>query len=303
MASSIVELFGYAPTDKSAAAKNARRSLACPFVKQPCSKTLSDGTVSGVCTIKPATSGPVICCPIRLYADQNLILKDIAEVAFGKSTRLVPSGKAISEIKAHKDDRTVAVFGKGWGGELRLPRRGGKGGYFVDWILARLGATGELAEFVAVEVQSIDTTGNYRAERKAFLDGKSPRQKSTANPNWENVSKRILPQLIFKGHVLRREPLCQKGLFFVCPTPVYERIKARLGGHLEDYHFQSGSLAMRWYDVGPAGSDGELRPLRFGGQIITTTDQIAKALAAPENLPPQRVYENAIRSVLGMPSV
>ncbi len=42
---------------------------------------------------------------------------------------------------------------------------------------------------------------------------------SKAGVNWENVSKRILPQLIYKGYVLRRERLCSKGLFFVCPKP------------------------------------------------------------------------------------
>ena len=43
---------------------------------------------------------------------------------------------------------------------------------------------------------------------------------SNAGMNWENVNKRILPQLIYKGHVLRREELCRKGLFFVCPKHV-----------------------------------------------------------------------------------
>lgn len=300
MASTIVELFGYSPTDKSKSAKSARASSKCPFIGKTCTKTLSDGLISGVCTIKPATSGPVICCPIRLYAGDYQILRDVAHVAFGAQVKLILGADALAEARRSKDGNTVAVFGKRWGKELRLPKRGG-GGYFVDWILARIGPDGDLAEFVAVEVQSIDTTGNYRNERKAYLEGKLPIKKSTANPNWENVSKRILIQLIFKGHVLRREPLCQKGLFFICPTPVYERIKMRLGGYLEEYHYQAGSLAMRWYDIGGSKADGVIRDLHFGGQIVTTTDQVAKALSSPEKLPPQRVYEDAIRTELGLP--
>lgn len=300
MASTIVELFGYAPADPSSVAKSARSGLRCPFIGDTCTKTLSDGLVSGVCTIKPATSGPVICCPIRLYAQDYKILRDIASEAFGTDSKLILGADALAEARRGKSGNTIAVFGKRWGKELRLPKRGGSGGYFVDWVLARIGADGDLAEFVAVEVQSIDTTGNYRDERSAYLEGRAPDRKSTANPNWENVSKRILIQLIFKGHVLRREPLCKKGLFFVCPSPVYARIKSRLGGYLEEYHYQAGSLAMRWYDLGEQKGDGELRDLVFGGQIVTTTDQVAKALSAPEKLPPQRVYENAIRTELGL---
>jgi hypothetical protein len=52
MASNIIELFGYDPRDASSAAQEARRELRCPFLGQTCTKTLSDGTVSGMCTVK-----------------------------------------------------------------------------------------------------------------------------------------------------------------------------------------------------------------------------------------------------------
>lgn len=125
----------------------------------------------------------------------------------------------------------MAVFGQKWGRELRLPKRQGRGSYFVDWILARLSPTFDLIDFTAVEVQTIDTTGNYREEFRALAEQRDFVGKSTASPNRENVNKRILPQIIYKGHVLRREPKCSKGLFFVSPTPVYERIRERLGGN------------------------------------------------------------------------
>ena len=64
-------------------------------------------------------------------------------------------------------------------------------------------ASGKLLSFVAIEVQSIDTTGNYQAERLAYLEKGSFGGKSTAGLNWENVNKRILPQIIYKGHALR----------------------------------------------------------------------------------------------------
>jgi hypothetical protein len=294
MASNIVEFFGYDPHDRSAAAKEARKEQRCPFLDAQCAKTLSDGEISGVCTLKPKIAGPVICCPIRLYAKDYDILRDVARFAFGPELPLV-SGNSIP-VGAGE---CVAVFGKRWGKELRLPNRGKSGGYFVDWVLARVSSTVELLDFIAVEVQSIDTTGNYREERSAYLEGRPFPGASTAGFNWENVNKRILPQLIYKGHVLRQEPLCQKGLFFVCPTPVYQKIDERLGRGLRPYPVQPGTLTIMWYDVGPPAGTGHSRDLLRGGQFTTTIDQIALAFTSPSNLPPPKVYEDAIRASLG----
>lgn len=295
MASNIIEFFGYSPQDRSEVAVAARAQRRCPFLQRQCVKTLSDGEISGACTLKPKTGGPVICCPIRLYANNYAILRDIARIAFGPVIPLMPAN-AITATTGE----CVAVFGKGWGKELRLPNRGRSGGYFVDWVLARISATGELIEFIAVEVQSIDTTGNYRNERQAYLHERQFQGTSTAGFNWENVNKRILPQIIYKGHVLRQEPLCQKGLFFVCPTPVYQKISERLGGGLRPYRAQPGALTIMWYDIGPDAPTGELRALQSVGQSTTTIDQVALAFTAPSNLPPAQVYETAIRASLSL---
>lgn len=303
MASNITEFFGYSPQDNSLKAQQARRNLECPFLGKTCVKTLSDGTISGVCTLKPKTSGPVICCPIRLYSGGYKILEDVAVQSFGPGLDLVTGGELGGYRKDNPGKGAVAVFGKRWGKELRLPNRAKRGSqktgaYFVDWILAHIGPDGTLLGFVAIEVQSIDTTGNYQAERSAHLTGTPFAGSSSAGFNWENVNKRILPQIIYKGHVLRREPLCQKGLFFICPTPVYNKIAERLGGKLEEIHQQPGSVTMMWYDVGPEVADGEIRELHLFGQSTTTVDQVALAFTAPSNLPPAKVYEQAIRAEL-----
>lgn len=296
MPSRIIEFFGYNPEDRSLAAIEARTNLQCPFLGRRCVKTLNDGLISGACTLKPTKAGPVICCPIRLYANNYKILGDVARIAFGPVIPLLPAN-GITEATGE----CVAVFGKGWGKELRLPTRGRSGAYFVDWVLAHVSANGELVNFVAVEVQSIDTTGNYRKERDAYLREEAFSGKSTAGFNWENVNKRILPQIIYKGHVLRQEPLCQKGLFFVCPTPVYEKISERLGGGLRPYPIQPGALTIMWYDIGHPADPGNQRNLVSVGQFTTTIDQVALAFTAPSNLPAPQVYENAIRASLKNP--
>jgi hypothetical protein len=48
------------------------------------------------------------------------------------------------------------------------------------------------------------------------------------------------------------------------------------------------------YDVGSVVPDGQIRTLICSGQSTTTIDQIALAFTAPTNLPPAKVYEQAI---------
>ena len=52
-------------------------------------------------------------------------------------------------------------------------------------------------------MQTIDTTGTYQNARRALLDHHVI-EKDTVGLNWENVSKRIIPQIIYKGQVLQR---------------------------------------------------------------------------------------------------
>src|SRR5579883_923003 len=241
----LVELFGYAPGDSSPNARTSRIKSSCPFVGGTCIKRFKSGLISGACTLKPTNSGPVICCPNRMYAEGHRILLDVAVDAFGPGMRI---GRSTTEAEC--DGFDVVVFGKHWGKELRLPSRLKGGGYFVDWILARLGPACELEEFVALEVQTMDTTGSYEAQVHRLLATGTTLKDKQSNINWENVSKRILPQIIFKGHVLRQEDLCRKGMYFICPSPVYTRILARLGGTLRPYHPHPGALTFRQYDIG-----------------------------------------------------
>jgi hypothetical protein len=289
----VFEFFGFSPEDKSKEAAGYRKSKDCPFVGGRCIKRFKSGTTSGACALKPVTSGPVICCPNRMYAENYRILLDVARTCFGPEARLCKTSK-----DAKGDGFDVQVFGKRWGKELRLPNRGKGGGYFVDWVLALVDVNRKLKEFVAVEVQTMDTTGSYEAQINSLYKGETPSTTSKAGINWENVSKRILPQIIYKGHVLRREPLCTKGLFFICPAPVYDRIITRLGGKLAEYHPQPGALTFRWYDLANQYESGLPRSLESGGQNTTTIDQVALAFTSPSNLPDPRVYEKAILAEL-----
>lgn len=124
MAGYIAEFFGYAASDKSDEALSTAARKNCPFLGNFCVKTLSrDKIISGVCALRQKTPGSpnVICCPIRLYAENYKMLYEIAYKAFHQQQNLYAGRVTVD--KAIQEGGAVAVFDKGWGGELRLPQR------------------------------------------------------------------------------------------------------------------------------------------------------------------------------------
>ena len=306
MPARIVEFFGLAPLDPAGFPYADHK--VCPFVKDDCIKPNH-----GACSIQQTSGDPVIICPNRLYANDHAILGDIAVQAFGAGVLLTRA----AEIKKRRAATTltgneVAVFGKYWGSELSIPQpraadEDETGGFYIDYVMTRLNTAGDMVEFTAVEIQTIDTTGNYRPQsdsyfaKTPFTDarGNTPGW-STAGLNWANVSKRILPQLIYKGYVLRRERLCGKGLFFVCPTAVLQRVRSRLGTRLMEYPIAAGTITFQAYDLGPDVGPGLHRNLIKGETFTTTVEQVAYAFVSPMNLPQMGVYETAIRAALAL---
>jgi len=99
--------------------------------------------------------------------------------------------------------------------------------------------------------------------------------------------------------VLRWERLFRKGLYFICPKPVYDKIKERLGGHLREYGPQPGALSLLWCDVDSARpEDVQIRDMHQLETFTSTVDQVALAFTSPSNLPDANVYEAAIQAVL-----
>ena len=299
MSGYISEFFGYRAEDRSDTATAAATRQICPFLGSQCTKVLSrDRIISGVCSVRQKTEGSpsVICCPNRIYAENYKMLHLVARQAFGCELGLYSGRIAVG--KAKEEAGAVAVFGHGWGGELRLPQRAGTGSYFVDWVLARLDNDGELVEFTAIEVQTIDTTGNYREARTALLADRTVIS-DTVGLNWENVSKRIIPQLIYKGQVLQREDLCRTGLYFVCPKAVYDRVLNRLGGkdRIPRFPTQPASIHFLAYDYNGELQDGSITPLGILEEHCTTVYKVQEAFSSM-NLPEGNVYRDAIRRSL-----
>lgn len=300
MAGYIAEFFGYRASDTSPESLAAAERKSCPFIGTTCTKSLSDQTISGVCSVRQKSVGSpdVICCPNRMYAENYKMLHTISKMAFDLNLNLYAGRVAVN--KAKQENGAIAVFGHGWGGELRLPKRQGTGSYFVDWILARLDGNGQLVEFTAIEVQTIDTTGNYRSARTALLENREIVQ-DTVGLNWENVSKRIIPQIIYKGQVLQRENLCRTGLYFVCPNEIYNSVIKRLGGKERIVEVPSQPAAIHFisYDYVQEAEifDGRIRPLDVIEEHCTAVYKVQEAFSAV-NLPEGNVYRDAIMKSL-----
>lgn len=301
MSGYIAEYFGYRADDTSQSAREQAATRHCPFLNEVCPKRLSRERIpSGVCAVRQVSVGssPVICCPNRLYADDYRMLRCICQDAFHVEKELY--GGKVAVERANEEDGAIAVFGKQWGGELRLPQREGVGSYFVDWVLVLLDGQGQIREFTAVEVQTVDTTGNYHASRQALEEGRGM-VRSTVGINWENVSKRIIPQLIYKGQVLQREDLCRAGLYFVCPDPVYDRVLRRLGGteRIPAFPSQPASIHFVSYDYDPAATveNGRITPLTIRRTLCTTVYKVQEAFSSM-TLPEGNVYQRAIEKSL-----
>lgn len=299
MALLITETFGYATSDTSDTALAQRKSEICPFIGQTCWKRFRNGgLVNGTCVVKAPMSEEVIVCPDRLYAEKFRILRDVTLEVFGPSMKLIGPAD-VNSTQGEKN--RVVTFGKRWGKELRVPKSAeSASGYAADWIFARISESAEVEEFVPVEVQTMDTTGSYQREwyRINGLELPSGCEPTSPSINWENVNKRIIPQLLTKGNVFGRESMCRKGLFFVCPAPVYKKLIERLGAKLSPWPMQTGALTFRWYDLAPTSPLGEIRPLRLQGQFTTAVENFKEAFNSTLNLPSMGLMSTTVQQAV-----
>jgi hypothetical protein len=295
------EWYGYRASDQTPAAANAAAQQLCPIVGGACTKS------GGVCSVQPTTAAAltVTVCPKRLYFNSHDVLRGIADSAFadlgpvldGSGRPDLVSGDVARNQAAAAGQPVVGVFGQGWGGEIRLPpAHAGAARYSVDFVLVAVTPTGDPARIVPVEVQTIDTTNSYAPSVVALRTGRTIAP-SNFGMNWENVNKRILPQLIVKGLMLQGERLCRDGIFFVTSTPVYNKILARLGGthRFREIPRQPGSITFVCLDHAATAAYGYVDDMIESRPLTVSTSDLSLAFITPENLPPAGSYETLVR--------
>lgn len=305
MALDVYEWYGYRAEDSSEIAVGSAATGGCPFVPGPCTKP------NHTCSVRLSDGETIPVCPKRLYYERHRFAREIAADVFedfapnlsGDGLPALVPGDRARAVAEETGNVQVGLFGKeGWSSEIQLPA-GVEGGarYSVDYTMVAVDPTGDLLGFVPIEVQTIDTTGSYQPSLAALAAGRSVVTSQKAGMNWENVSKRILPQLITKGLTLQGESLCAKGLFFVTPEPVFQRIMTRLGGleRLRRIPKQPGSITfIRYVHDRERAQDGEVVPMRRLEETTISTSDMSLAFITPQNLAGAGAYERTIRARL-----
>jgi len=100
--------------------------------------------------------------------------------------------------------------------------------------------------------------------------------------------------------VLQRERLCRRGLFFVCPKPVLDRIMDRLGGALPKFPEERASITFLAYDYAHRAEpkDGEILPLTIVDTLPTSVEKLKESFNNV-TLGEANVYQTAIEAALG----
>ena len=288
---SLVEIFGYAPKDVTPKARKYWELKACPFIGRACTKYDHTNTICyGTCSVTNAGQ-EVMICPNRLYANNYEPIRHVSEDVFGKLPFMLFDEyirKSSSALEC------VVALGQNSGKEVKLSKMS------MDWVLAHI-RNGTLVEYVGIEVQSIDITGNYRDAWYAARNKQSDIPASGHGLNWANVHKRLMPQIIRKGLVYSRSAMVKKGLFFIVPEPVYQRFEEIIGADIPQVRDAGkGIVSVFTYDLGKVVPHGRVRGLVRNRVLRFSLEEFSARFISGPNLPAGNELDDKIRAILGI---
>ncbi len=183
----LAEVFGFPTTNFSDRAQRYRKHQLCPYNnKVPnCTKDKANAPL-GVCSIFSGENKVAITCPIRFRQDW-LIAEDAATFFF-------PSDVNWTSL-----------------GEVRLNDRHGESAGNIDIVLVSYNDRGKVTDFGSLEIQAVYVSGNIRRPFEYYMEDPSGRQdmdwtnqQNYPRPDYLSSSrKRLVPQLIYKGGILK----------------------------------------------------------------------------------------------------
>lgn len=289
---SLVEVFGYAPTDATPIARKFWQLKACPFIGKACSKYDHTNTICyGTCSVTN-TGQNVVICPNRFYADNYLTIRRVGKDVFGDVPFLLFDEYVNQVTKHEKLANCVVALGQNSGKEVKLSKMS------MDWVLAHI-VDDCLVGYVGIEVQSIDITGNYRDAWYAARDLNEVIPPSGHGLNWANVHKRLIPQIIRKSLVYSKSSLVTQGLYFIVPEPVYQRFEEIIGADipLADKNGKD-IITVHTYDLGVSSAGGCIRALNPARTLKFKLDEFSSRFISGPNLPSGESLDCKVREIL-----
>ncbi len=144
----LAEVFGFPIANNTKKAKRYRAQKLCPYNnKVPnCTKDKANNPL-GVCCIKHLDSS-VITCPTRFREDWHII-ENAAKFAFKNTSRWT----SLSEVK--------------------LVDKNGQSAGNIDFVLVEYNDSGEVIDFISLEVQGVYISGNVRNPFEAYIENPS----------------------------------------------------------------------------------------------------------------------------------
>jgi len=289
----LVEIFGYSPRILNPEIRKLWMLGACPFIKQKCIKHNHDQSIIyGTCSVS-SPYGDIIICPNRLYAEEYSVIKEVSRDAFG-NIKFYMFDQFITAETSQKE--CVVALGCNSGKEVKIGKS-----LSMDWVLAKI-SNNILTEYIGIEVQSIDITGNYRDAWHGYKNLKSPDgevSESEHGLNWANVHKRLIPQIIRKGVVYSHSTYCKKGMYFILPEIVYKKFEDVIGADIPILSEKSNeTLTVFTYSLG--SPDNNIKKLIMNRKIRFSLDEFANRFISGPNLPKSDELDNMIKKILGV---
>ena len=250
--SRVLELFGLPTHSVYLDWAEVVQNQECPFLNRPCVKARKSqpDVAIGTCVVSHGRGRqPLVICPHRLIQNSTVFVDCIHLLARhrpGNQFHLLP--------------------------EMRIP--GGSVDYFL--VSAR---NRKVDDFVAVELQSLDTTGTVWPERQRFIRGEGVNTDDSDHLsgkrfgiNWKMTAKTILVQLHHKVESLE---YINKHLVLVIQDSFLKYMRSEFVFDHVQAASPSDTLQFHGYEFGVTSSDN---PLQLVERLSTDAKGVEKCL-------------------------
>ncbi len=224
----------------------------CPFVEKRCYKTRKSQPeiAIGTCTVEYGKA-PIMICPLRLLERRQIFID------------------CLHLLTGHEPGNELHIVS-----EISVP--GGN----IDYILASI-HEGKVRDFVAVELQTLDTTGTVWPDRQRFVASKGIAgaaqqdldSSKSFGMNWKMTAKTILVQL---HHKIQTLEAVNKHLVLV----VQDRLLDYMTKEFTFDHLVNARTSdpMHFHAYKMAVGEGGGHRLSLATRLSTDSDGVAKAL-------------------------